>query len=67
MPCLALLVPTRCQLLAYLVRLQVWLPVALVQGRIEKEIVANLAAVRRYVEGQVRAGTGSALPQPGSP
>jgi hypothetical protein len=31
--------------------LQVWLPVRLVQGRIEQEIKNNLAAVRHYTEG----------------
>ena len=31
--------------------LQVWLPVRLVQGRIENEIKNNLAAVRQHTEG----------------
>ncbi len=42
------------------VLLQLWLPVRLVQGRIENEIKNNLAAVRRHTEGlYVRRGAGS--------
>ena len=40
--------------------MQIWLPVRLVQGRIENEIKANLAAVRRYAE-DVHAKHGSTL------
>ncbi len=42
--------------------LQIWLPVRLVQGRIENEIKANLSAVRRYAESKY-ARQGSALRQ----
>ena len=41
---------------------QIWLPVRLVQGRIENEIKANLSAVRRYAESK-HAKQGSALRQ----
>jgi hypothetical protein len=37
---------------AVYVQPQPWLPVALVQGRIEREIMANLRAVAAYAEGQ---------------
>lgn len=41
-----------CTSLSYhlFVRPQIWLPIGLIQGRIEKEIVANLGAVRSFVE-----------------
>ena len=39
---------------------QIWLPVRLVQSRIESEIKANLAAVRRHAEG-IHAKQGSTL------
>ena len=40
--------------------MQIWLPVRLVQGRIENEIKANLSAVRLYAEGQyARQGSAS--------
>lgn len=35
---------------ALFVRPQIWLPVRLVQGRIEQEIKNNLAAVRQHAE-----------------
>jgi hypothetical protein len=41
---------------------QIWLPIRLVQGRIENEIKANLAAVRSYAEG-LHAKQGTALKQ----
>jgi hypothetical protein len=44
---------------ALFVRPQIWLPVRLVQGRIESEIKNNLAAVRSHTErlySQKRAG-----------
>ncbi|CAL5228575.1 g11732 [Coccomyxa viridis] len=44
------------------VRPQIWLPVRLVQGRIENEIKANLSAVRLYAESK-HAKQGSALRQ----
>lgn len=43
---------------AVYVQPQPWLPVALVQGRIEREIMANLRAVAAYAEGQAD-GTGT--------
>lgn len=47
---------------ALFVRPQLWLPVRLVQGRIENEIKNNLAAVRRHTEGlYTMRGTGSRL------
>lgn len=42
--------------------MQIWLPIRLVQGRIENEIKANLSAVRRHAEG-LHAKQGSVMKQ----
>ena len=42
--------------------MQIWLPIRLVQGRIENEIKANLSAVRQHAE-RLYARQGSALRQ----
>ncbi|GAB4818461.1 hypothetical protein N2152v2_005507 [Parachlorella kessleri] len=44
------------------VRPQIWLPVQLVQARIEREIVANLKAVQSFVEGRWNAEQSNGAP-----
>lgn len=41
---------------------QAWLPVALIQNRIEKEVTNNLKAVRKYAEQLYRASKGRQSP-----
>ena len=54
------LLSDRALIMVSCVGVQIWLPVRLVQGRIENEIKANLSAVRRYAEGQyARQGSAS--------